>query len=114
MMNNRLLDDDDDESLLTTTSSKPQQQQATTFGKSTTTNIKKNTNSSNNYDKSLIQKDQKHTTSPQIGRSKWLNLKKDHKSHALCWIMILGAGLLLTAIGIVSMVLLVIYSPTPK
>ncbi|EFC46703.1 predicted protein [Naegleria gruberi] len=89
-MNNRLLDDDhdDDNDSLLTPGLNQQQQQQQAFNSNTTQASKTN--------------------------KKWWNLKKDRKSHVVCWMMILGSGLLLTSIGIVSMVLLVIYSPTPK
>ncbi|KAF0979908.1 hypothetical protein FDP41_001061 [Naegleria fowleri] len=47
-------------------------------------------------------------------RFAWWKMKKNRRSHFICWLMILTSGVLLTVIGLVSMILLVIYSPTPK
>ncbi|KAG2389465.1 hypothetical protein C9374_014025 [Naegleria lovaniensis] len=47
-------------------------------------------------------------------RFAWWKMKKSRRSHAVCWFMILASGILMTVIGLVSMILLVIYSPTPK
>jgi len=43
----------------------------------------------------------------------WWKMKSDRRSHAVCWVMVLTSGLLITAIGFVCMILLVVYSPTP-